>query len=154
LCAAPRPLLRRVPRRKIQCSAFDQYASPIKRRGNKPARIAGARSSCKGGANMETLGKGFGVLSRALRWNGFHKAGELGIFVTFVRDGDLLKIHVGPDGSFSAFNTADECITEGKGFEDLYRVLVAKPACPTLRLVAGRCGARRRARSWSGGAVA
>jgi hypothetical protein len=100
-----------------------------------------------------TLDKGFGVVSRALRRNGFHKADEFGTFVTFVQDRDLLKIHFGPDGSFSAFNIADECITEGKGFEDLYRALVAKPACPTLRLVAGRCGARRRGRSWSGGAA-
>jgi hypothetical protein len=39
-----------------------------------------------------------------------------------------LKIHVGPDGSFSAFNIADECIAEGKGVEDLNRLLVAKAA--------------------------
>jgi hypothetical protein len=102
---------------------------------------------------MEALNKGFGVLSRALRRNGFHKADAFGAFVTFVRDGDLLKLHVGPDGSFSAFNVVDACITEGKGIEDLYRALVAKAACPTLRLVAGRCGARRRARSWSGSAA-
>jgi hypothetical protein len=93
---------------------------------------------------MEALDKGFGVLSRALRRNGFHKANEFGAFVTFVRDGDLLKIHAGPDGSFSAFNTADECITEGKGIEDLNRVLVAKAACPTLRVAAGRCGRSER----------
>jgi hypothetical protein len=80
-------------------------------------------------------------------------ADDFGTFVTFLRDGDLLKIHVGPDGSFSAFNVVDECITEGKGIEDLYHALVAKAACPTLRLVAGRCGARRRARSWSGDAA-
>jgi hypothetical protein len=98
---------------------------------------------------MKTLDKGFSVLS-VLRRNGFHKAYEFGACVTFVRDGDLLKIHVGPDGSFSVFNIADECITEGKGIEDLNRALVAKAACQTLRLVAGRCGDRRRARSWSG----
>jgi hypothetical protein len=86
---------------------------------------------------METLDKGFGVLSRLLRRNGFYKADDFGTFVTFVRDGDLLKIHIGSDGSFSAFNFADECITEGKRFEDLYRVLVAKPARPTLRVAAG-----------------
>jgi hypothetical protein len=98
---------------------------------------------------MKTLDKGFSVLS-VLRRNGFHKADEFGTFVTFVRDGDALKIHVGPDGTFSAFNIADECITEGKGFENLYRALVAKATCPTLRLVAGRCGAPRSARSSSG----
>jgi hypothetical protein len=102
---------------------------------------------------MEALNEGFGVLSRALRRNGFLKADEFGAFVTFVRDGDLLKIHVGRDGSFSAFDIADECITEGKGAEDLYRALVAKTAGRTLRLVAGRCGTRRRARSWSGDAA-
>jgi hypothetical protein len=85
---------------------------------------------------MEVLDKGSG-LSRTLRQNGFHQADEFGVFVTFVRDGDLLKIHAGPGGSFSAFNIADECITEGKGAEDLHRVLVAKAVCPTLRVAAG-----------------
>jgi hypothetical protein len=75
---------------------------------------------------MEALDKGFSVLSRALRRNGFHKVDKFGTFATFVRDGDLLKIHVGRDGSFSAFNYADECITEGSGVEDLRRVFVAK----------------------------
>jgi hypothetical protein len=79
---------------------------------------------------MEALDQGFGVLSRALRRNGFHEVDEFGAFVTFVRDGDSLKLHVSPDGSFSAFNNADECITEGNGVEDLWRVFVAKGALP------------------------
>jgi hypothetical protein len=86
---------------------------------------------------MEALDKGFGVLSRALRRNGFHRVDEFGAFVTFVRDGDSLKLHVGPDGSFSAFNSADECITEGNGVEDLCRVFVAKAALPDAAEPAG-----------------
>ena len=87
---------------------------------------------------MEALDKGVSVLSRALRRNGFHKVAKFGTFATFVRDGDLLKIHVGRDGSFSAFNFADECITEGNGVEDLWRVFganatLSRAAEPTTR---------------------
>jgi lipoprotein signal peptidase len=79
---------------------------------------------------MEAADKGFSVLSRVLRQNGFHGADEFGAFVTFVREDDLLKIHIGPDESFSAFNIADECIAEGKGLEALYSLLLAKAALP------------------------
>jgi hypothetical protein len=92
---------------------------------------------------MEALDKEFSVLSQALRQNGFYEVDKFGSFVTFVRDGDPLKFHLGPDGSFSVFNIADECITEGKGAEDLYGVLVAKAG-------AAHRGPVERAGSWSG----
>jgi hypothetical protein len=79
---------------------------------------------------METLDKEFCVLFWVLRQNGFYEVDKFDDFVTFARDGDPLKIHVGPDGSFSAFNRADECITDGKGVEDLCHVLVAEAALP------------------------
>jgi hypothetical protein len=84
-----------------------------------------------------------------------HKVDEFGACVSFVRNGDPLKIHVAPDGSFSAFHIADECIMEGKGIEDLNRVLVAKAACPTLRVAAGavregRSLVRSAAVAWNG----
>ena len=77
---------------------------------------------------MEVLDKGFSALSQALLESGFREVDEFDGFVTFARDGDPLKIQVGPDGSFAVFDITDKCITEGEGAEDLYRVLVAKPA--------------------------
>lgn len=66
-------------------------------------------------------------MSQALSEEGFRAVDEFDAFVTFERDGDPLKIHVGPDGSFAVFDSNDVCMTEGEGAEDLYRVLVAKP---------------------------
>ena len=75
---------------------------------------------------MAVLDKGLSALSQALTDQGFRAVDEFDVFVTFARDGDPLKIHVGPDGSFAAFTSDDELITEGEGPEDLYRMLVAK----------------------------
>jgi hypothetical protein len=77
---------------------------------------------------MQVFEKGGSSLSQALLEEGFRCIDEFDVFVTFARDNDLFKIHVGPDGSFAAFDDADELITEGAGMEDLYRVLVGKPA--------------------------
>ncbi len=77
---------------------------------------------------MEVPDKGVSALSQALLEEGFRAVDEFDLFVTFARDDDPLKIHVGPDGSFAAFDSTDELITEGEGAEDLYRALVAKPA--------------------------
>jgi hypothetical protein len=106
---------------------------PTERRSNKPVRTAGARSPTAREVRTWKLStRGLVFCPWALRRNGFHRVDEFGAFVTFVRDG--LKIHVGHDGSFSAFNGADECITEGKGAEDLRRQVLSarKPPCPTL----------------------
>jgi hypothetical protein len=79
---------------------------------------------------MEVLDKGISALSQALLEEGFRAVDEFDVFVTFARDNDLLKIHVGPDGSFAAFDVADQLITEGEGADDLYRLLIARPAVP------------------------
>lgn len=76
---------------------------------------------------MEALDRGSSALSQALLEEGFRAVDEFDAFVTFARDDDPLKIHVGPDGSFAVFDDTDKCITEGEGAEDLYQVLVAKP---------------------------
>lgn len=82
---------------------------------------------------MEVLDKGISALSQALLEEGFRAIDEFDLFVTFARGNDPLKIHVGPDGSFAAFDITDELITEGEGAEDLYRLLVAKHVPPVQR---------------------
>jgi hypothetical protein len=77
---------------------------------------------------MEAVDRGFSALSQALLEQGFRAVDEFDAFVTFARDCDPLRIHIGPDGSFTVFDSTDKCITEGAGAEDLYRLLVAKPA--------------------------
>ena len=77
---------------------------------------------------MDVLDKGLEALSEALLVQGFRATDKFDLFVTFAREDDPLKIQVGPDGSFAAFDGADELITEGEGSEDLYRFLVKKTA--------------------------
>lgn len=81
---------------------------------------------------IEVLDMRISALSQALLDQGFCAVDKFDVFVTFARDNEPLKIHVGPDGSFAAFDSTDELITEGKGAEDLYRVLVTKPALVRL----------------------
>jgi len=69
---------------------------------------------------------GRAALSDALVEQGFRATDEFGQFVTYERTHDPLKFHVGPDGSFSAFNGDDEVVAEGKGAHDLYAILVSK----------------------------
>jgi hypothetical protein len=75
---------------------------------------------------MPVLDKGIEVLAQALGDQGFRAVDEFDTFVTFEREGDPLKIQVGPDGCFAAFNGDDELVAEGEGAADLYRILVAK----------------------------
>ena len=75
---------------------------------------------------MPILDKGIEALAQALRGQEFRAVDEFDAFVTFEREGDPLKIQVGPDGSFAAFNGDDELVAEGEGAADLYRILVAK----------------------------
>jgi hypothetical protein len=72
---------------------------------------------------MEVLDKESGALAQTLLQQGFRAIDEFDSFVTFARDGDPVKIHVAPDGSFAAFDDKDELITEGEGTEDFYRAL-------------------------------
>jgi hypothetical protein len=79
---------------------------------------------------MEVVDKGIGALMEALFEQGFRAVDEFDSGVTLERADDSLKIHVSPDGSFAAFNEADELIAEGEGQEDLYRMLMTKPLMP------------------------
>ena len=81
------------------------------------------------------------AISDALVEQGFQATDAFGQFVTYERANDPLKLHVGPDGSFSAFNGDDEVVAEGKGAHDLYAILVSK-APRTLRAVPPRRRAR------------
>jgi hypothetical protein len=81
--------------------------------------------------DMPVLDKGIELLAQALLGQEFRAVQEFDSFVTFEREGDPLKIQVGPDGSFAAFNGDDELVAEGEGADELYRILVAKtPASP------------------------
>ena len=75
---------------------------------------------------MSVLDRGIETLVQALLDQEFRAVDEFDAFVTFERPDDPLKIHVGPDGSFSVFNGDDELIAEGESADDLYRVLVSK----------------------------
>ena len=64
------------------------------------------------------------VLEEALIDLGFSAAREFGVFVTYGRQRDLVKVHVAPDGMFAAFGGDDEILGEGTGAEDLRSVLM------------------------------
>ena len=63
---------------------------------------------------------------------GFSAVSEFGIFVTYARQRDLVKIHVAPDGMFAAFDGDDEIFGEGTGGEDL-RTVLTEAALTTAR---------------------
>ena len=85
---------------------------------------------------------GLETLADALLEQGFSPTGEFGLFVTYKRPNDPLKLHIGPDGSFAAFDGDDEVVAEGKGAPDLYAILVDKTA-PARRHVSSHRPARR-----------
>jgi hypothetical protein len=66
------------------------------------------------------------TLTEALFQQGFSKTDEFGLYMTYERDDDAMKVHVGFDGSFAAFDSFDELITEGVGMQDFYAMLVSK----------------------------
>jgi len=53
----------------------------------------------------------------------FSAVNEFGIFVTYQRQGDLVKVLAAPDGMFATFDADDEVLGEGTGAEDLRRIL-------------------------------
>ena len=92
------------------------------------------------------------TLVEALLAQEFRPTDKFDTCITYAREDDPLKIHVGPDATFAVFNTDDELVTEGQGAEDLYAVLVERTPMSLRRrsqkarfsrLVAG--GQRRRA---------
>jgi hypothetical protein len=84
---------------------------------------------------------GLETLAEVLLQQGFYKTDEFGRFMTYERASDSSKIHVGFDGSFAAFDSDDELVTEGKGMQELYATLVSTP------VVAGSASASPSARS-------
>jgi hypothetical protein len=64
------------------------------------------------------------ALEEALIDLGFSAAREFGIFVTYERQRDSVKVHVAPDGMFAAFDGDDEILGEGSEAEDLRSVLM------------------------------
>jgi hypothetical protein len=64
------------------------------------------------------------ALEEALIELGFLAAHQFGVFVTYERELDLVKVHVAPDGMFAAFDLDDEILGEGTGAEDLRSVLI------------------------------
>jgi hypothetical protein len=66
------------------------------------------------------------TLTEALTQAGFSKTDEFGLCATYQRENDTITIHVGADGSFAAFDSFDELITEGFGMQDFYAMLVAR----------------------------
>jgi hypothetical protein len=76
-------------------------------------------------------------LEEALIDLGFSAVHEFGIFVTYRRQRDLVKVHAAPDGMFAAFGEDDEILGEGMGAEDLRSVLM-EAALPASRDTAHR----------------
>ncbi len=64
------------------------------------------------------------ALEEALIELGFSADREFGIFVTYGRQRDLVKVHAAPDGMFAAFGEDDEILGEGTGAEDLRSALM------------------------------
>jgi hypothetical protein len=93
---------------------------------------------------MAVFNQGVEALAQALLDQEFRAVDEFDSFVTFVREGDPLKSHVGQDGSFAGLKRDDEIVAEGAGSDDLYRVLVTKT--PVIRSRSLR-HARRRLRT-------
>ena len=87
---------------------------------------------------------GLETLTEALLEQGFRPTDEFGLFVTYERANDPLKLHIGPDGSFAAFDGADDVVAEGRGAHDLYAILVDKTA-PARRHASPHRPARRHA---------
>jgi hypothetical protein len=85
---------------------------------------------------------GLEAFAEALIEQGFSRTEEFGLFVTYERANDPLKLHIGPDGSFAAFDGNDEVVAEGTGAHDLYSILVDRIA-PARRHVLPRRPARR-----------
>ena len=73
--------------------------------------------------NNDDIGK---ALKTMLLLSGFAEINTFGEFITYQRAGDPLKVHVGPDGSFTALDGEETVICEGIGGQDLFMVLVER----------------------------
>jgi hypothetical protein len=70
------------------------------------------------------------ALEEALIELGFSAAHQFGVFLTYERERDLVKVHVALDGMFAAFDGADEILGEGTGAGDLRSVLINAALTP------------------------
>jgi hypothetical protein len=85
---------------------------------------------------------------------GFSSTDEFGVFVTYQRPRNSLKVHVAPDGMFAASDRDDEILGEGAGAEDLRAVLMeavltAERDRPRRRSFLDR-RTRQKPHSWAG----
>ena len=92
---------------------------------------------------MAAHDNGLETLAEALLQQGFSAVDEFGLSVTYQRADESLKIHLGPDGSFTAFDGNDEVIAEGNSAHALYEILVVKS------VIAGRLNPPTRGPVWS-----
>jgi hypothetical protein len=76
------------------------------------------------GRMMAIWSSGREALEEALIDLGFSATDEFGVFVTYERPRDSLKVHVAPDGMFAAFDRDDQVLGEGAGAQDLRDVLM------------------------------
>lgn len=79
---------------------------------------------------MAIWGSSREALEEALIELGFSAAHQFGVFVTYGRERDSVKVHVAPDGMFAAFDGDDEILGEGTGAEDLRSVLMKAALTP------------------------
>ncbi|HEY2530036.1 MAG TPA: hypothetical protein VGJ20_19220 [Xanthobacteraceae bacterium] len=82
---------------------------------------------------MITFPNALDTLVEALLAQEFRPAGHFDTWVTYKRENDAFKIHVGPDAAFAVFNVDDELVTEGQGAKDLYAVLVERTPASSSR---------------------
>jgi len=64
------------------------------------------------------------ALEKALTELGFSAIRQFGVFTTYERQRDSLKVHAAPDSMFAVFGEADDFLGEGAGAEDLRSLLV------------------------------
>lgn len=79
-----------------------------------------------GSNRMPAHHRGLETLAEALLAQGFSKIDEFGLFITYERPDEPLKIYIGLDGTFAGFNHCDQLVAEGEGLQGLYAVLVAR----------------------------
>jgi len=85
------------------------------------------------------------TLTEALYQQGFSKVDEFGLYVTYAREDDAIRVHVSSDGSFAVFDSFDELITEGAGMKDFFAMLVSRDPSPREGLSRRRVAMRNRA---------
>lgn len=73
---------------------------------------------------MAVWSSGREAVEEALIELGFSAVHQFGVFVTYERERDSVKVHAAPDGMFAAFDGDDEILGEGTGARDLHSILM------------------------------